>query len=151
MAYHVLVFQDFAGQPITGLTPTFALFKAVNTNAELEGPEIEELGNGFYRFAYEPYQPYCFVIDAGAAVTDDRLRYIRDVLVPDQSSVAQVLDEVLHHLRGDLHFEVDGNDTYMVLYRDGNVYRKWQITDHRGRPVSWPDTSRLPVNRDRVV
>lgn len=151
MAYHALLFVDFDGNPITGLSPEFLVFQTVATNEAVEPPDIEELGSGFYRFLYEPFQSYFFVIDGGDSIADQRVRYVRSVLEPNQAIVAQVLDEVLLHLRGDLTFEKLGNDTFMVLKKDGVTYRKWKITDHLNRPVDWPDSSRLPVNRQRVL
>ena len=151
MAYHLVTFLDFDGNPITGLLPEFTLFKSLVTTEDEAAPAIEELEQGMYRFQYEPFQSYYFVIDGGAGVADNRIRWIRGLLEPNQSVAASILDEVLCHLRNDMIFEKIGNDTFMVLKKDGVPFRKWKITDQKHRAVDWPDTSRLPVNRQRTL
>ena len=150
MATHVIVWEDLRGNAVTGLTPAFTIFRLAGNGNSLSPPTITEDGHGFYKFVYEVFEPIEVVVDGGVSIADPRVRYIRRALLPEQGETAAALQELLHHARNDLVFEV-GSDgkTYQVLYLNDAPYRKWLITDQMGRPVKWPFSSQLPVNRHR--
>jgi len=151
MAQHSVIVEDFSGGVLTGLAPAFTLFRLQRTGDALTPPSITEDGNGFYGFSYSPSEPVQFEVDAGATVTDLRLRFIRGVLEPDAIGVASDVSEILALLREDLRFEESGGETFQVLYVNDVALRKWKVTNQDGQSVAWPSTSRLPVNRERVL
>jgi hypothetical protein len=69
------------GKRITALTPTWVFFKnQAGTNANLTQPTITEVGNGVYKFSYDPTGAEAFgQVDAGSALSLEGDRYIDGV------------------------------------------------------------------------
>jgi hypothetical protein len=68
----------------TGLSPTFLVFKRLDTDANLTPPAIAEVAtaSGIYKFSYEPTLPIAFVLDGG--VSAGTSRYLPGNLDPIQ-------------------------------------------------------------------
>lgn len=63
----VVTAQDYAGQPITGLTPTWACHFNVVSGAPVAGPAISAVGGGHYKFT--PTGTPAGIIDLGSGAT----------------------------------------------------------------------------------
>ena len=147
---NVVSWQD-GDTPITGLSPTFTHFARVHGDVDVDPPDVTELREGFYVFEFTALEPHYFVLDGGDSISDPGIRYIRGVLEPTNNVAATLLDEALAILQNDSDFVVEGGETYQVVYRDGQPFKKWRVFDQNGRRVNWPDTSQLPVGRVRVL
>lgn len=88
MAKNFIV-QFGVGNPtlMTGLSPTFVQFRTVPGGVTSAPPGITEVPNatGLYYFTYGPTTSIAFLIDAGAAVTNNTQRYLSGALDPIQS------------------------------------------------------------------
>jgi len=86
------IVQFGAGSPtlMTGLSPTFQIFKVVPGGGATTAPGITEIptGTGLYYFSYSPLSSIAFLIDAGATVSGDA-RYLAGSLDP-----ADAIDEL---------------------------------------------------------
>src|SRR4051794_31682153 len=83
------------GTPVTGLSPTFVIFKNKATNADITPqPAISAVGNGQYKFTYDPLPggvvtEATYQADAGSAVSGSNFdRYIDgDCLLSTQDAL----------------------------------------------------------------
>jgi hypothetical protein len=66
------------GARVTGLTPSFVLFKKLSDNSNITPPAIIEVGEGAYKFAYDPVAngEAIWQADAGSRLTIAGDRYI---------------------------------------------------------------------------
>lgn len=93
------VVQFGSGNPssLTGLTPTFIVFRAVPGGGLTTPPAIAEVAStGLYTFSYEPVGGVAFVIDGGAAITSVA-RYVAGNLDP-----VDAVDERIATLTGNV-------------------------------------------------
>jgi hypothetical protein len=79
LAYSFVVRDSTAGGArVAGLTPGFVLFKKLSDNSDITPPTILEVGEGAYKFAYDPAAngEAIWQADAGASLTVAGDRYI---------------------------------------------------------------------------
>jgi hypothetical protein len=79
LAYSFVVRDSTAGGArVAGLTPGFVLFKKLSDNSNITPPAIVEVGEGAYKFAYDPAAngEAIWQADAGASLTVAGDRYI---------------------------------------------------------------------------
>lgn len=60
--------QDYAGQPITGLTPTFSVYLNSVSGASQSAPAISEVSGGHYKFTPSGTAP-CGIVNLGSGAT----------------------------------------------------------------------------------
>lgn len=74
----------FGGSAITGLSPTFSLFKALPSGGNTTPPGITEIPttSGLYYFNYAPAGPVAFIIDGATTGLPGLSRYVVGSLDP---------------------------------------------------------------------
>lgn len=144
----VFFLYDDAGEPLSGATPTFDVYKD-DSGADLALPAISEIGvSGAYKFTPDissnPDKGIAYIIDCGVSSWPRRLaRYIR----PEDFAVDSIGD-MYQEMFGKWKIHTSGPDTArLVIYKADGVtpLKKFNLFDSGGMPTSVNPFSKIPV------
>lgn len=89
----------------TGLTPTFPIFKRLDTLANVTAPSVVEIGNGLYYFDFLfslPTSPdIIFEVDGGASIPTEEIRYISGTISPKDYFLDEPISQVVNDVWDD--------------------------------------------------
>jgi hypothetical protein len=144
----VFFIYDSASAPLSGLTPTFDVYKD-DLGADLLRPTISEIGSsGAYKFTPDvtsiPGRGIAYVVNCGAGAWPIRLaRYIR----PEDFAVDMITD-LWEEAFGKWKIFTSGPDiNRLVLYKtDGvTVLKKFDLQSQAGFPTTINPFAKIPV------
>jgi hypothetical protein len=155
----VFFVYDGTGAPLTGLTPTFEVYKD-DLGANLTQPTITEIGGGAYKFTpvFPANRGIAYIVLTGG--NPARIaKFIRpedynldNADVPTSSRAASTLegkvDELLQIGKGKWEIKTSGPDANrLIIYEaDGTtVLRKFDLFDKDGLPTAINPFKRVPV------
>lgn len=84
MKNYLVIFGSGNPTAVTGLTPTFLVFKTTPGGTNATPPGITEIptSTGLYYFTYGPTNSISFVIDGGSSLSSSAVRFIPGLLDP---------------------------------------------------------------------
>jgi len=120
-----VLYYSSSGVAVTGLSPTFDIFKKVSDASDVTPPAISEIAGGYYKFTYVPTEAIVATIDSNDGTMSNNDRY-KAIQVTPTDNVSQTIFTSTPTAGGVTTFQSILNAVFAMAQgnftRSGNTY-----------------------------